>query len=418
MHDIPDLLARFRTVRAFSRTLCEPLRVEDYVVQSMPDVSPTKWHLAHTTWFFETFVLRRAQPDVPAFHPAYGYLFNSYYNLVGPQYPRPQRGLLARPTVDEVLAYRTHVDRRMVELLASDRALDDETGRLIEVGLHHEQQHQELMLTDIKHVFGSNPLEPAYQAEPFSGTGGGTPAACEMVAFDGGMHGIGHAGSGFAFDNEGPRHDRYLQPFALGSRLVTNEEYLAFIEDGGYERPELWLSEGWASVTRNGWQAPLYWQRGDAGWSVFTLRGRRPLRPAEPVCHVSYFEADAYATWAQARLPDEAEWEVAAGDEGPHGNFVESGELHPRPFPPTVKPGIVQAFGDVWEWTRSAYAPYPRYRTPKGAVGEYNGKFMCGQMVLRGGSCVTSARHIRPTYRNFFPPDARWQFTGIRLARD
>ena len=408
---------RFRAVRGFTKSLCEPLRVEDYVVQTMPDVSPTKWHLAHTTWFFETFVLGRLQPQSPPFNPAFAYLFNSYYNLVGPQFPRPNRGLLSRPTVDEVFAYRAHVDERIGSALDQGRLLDEETTSLIELGMHHEQQHQELMLTDLKHVFGSNPLDPTYRAVPSTTSHGNTAArALQWIAFDGGLNAVGHDGTGFAFDNEGPRHRRLLQPFELGSRLVTNEEYLAFIDDDGYRRPELWLSEGWSTVQREGWEAPLYWRRDDKRWSLFTLGGRSAIRPDEPVCHVSYYEADAFAAWARARLPDEAEWEVAVGDTLPSGNFVESGALHPRPS--NEPAGLEQCFGDVWEWTRSAYSPYPRYRPASGAVGEYNGKFMCGQFVLRGGSCATSVDHIRSTYRNFFPPDARWQFTGIRLARD
>jgi ergothioneine biosynthesis protein EgtB len=408
---------RFSAVRAFTKSLCEPLRVEDYVVQTMPDVSPTKWHLAHTTWFFETFVLGRLQPQSAPFNPAFAYLFNSYYNLVGPQFPRPNRGLLSRPTVDEVFAYRAHVDERIGSALDHGRRLDNETLSLVELGMHHEQQHQELMLTDLKHVFGSNPIDPAYLAVPSTTDHGDTGTrALQWLAFDGGLNAVGHDGAGFAFDNEGPRHRRLLQPFELGSRLVTNEEYLAFIDDDGYRRPELWLSEGWSVVQREGWEAPLYWRREDKRWSLFTLGGRRAIRSDEPVCHVSYYEADAFAAWARSRLPDEAEWEVAVGDTLPSGNFVESGALHPRPSNRSA--GLEQCFGDVWEWTRSAYSPYPRYWPASGAVGEYNGKFMCGQFVLRGGSCATSVDHIRSTYRNFFPPDARWQFTGIRLARD
>ncbi|MFW5738912.1 MAG: ergothioneine biosynthesis protein EgtB [Myxococcota bacterium] len=407
-----ELVTSFLDARHVTEALCEPLCVEDFVVQTMPDVSPIKWHLAHTTWFFETFVLRRCQPDAAPFHPAYNYLFNSYYNRVGPQFPRPERGLLSRPTVDEVFAYRAHVDGRMRALLAEP--VDAATESLTQVGVHHEQQHQELMLTDIKHIFGTQPLEPVYRSGQ-SVQSGGKDGEHSFVAFHGGTYAIGHGGEGFAFDNEGPRHERLLASFELGSRLVTCAEFLNFIEDGGYQRPELWLSEGWAAAQRERWKAPRYWRHENDGWTVFTLGGRRALQAREPVCHVSYFEADAYATWAGARLPDEAEWEVAARQAGP-GNFVESGALHPRPA--AAGNGLKQMFGDLWEWTRSAYAPYPRYRPPAGAVGEYNGKFMCGQYVLRGGSCATSARHIRPTYRNFFPPDARWQFTGIRLARD
>jgi ergothioneine biosynthesis protein EgtB len=405
---------RYQEVRRFTEQLCAPLAVEDYVVQSMPDVSPTKWHLAHTTWFFETFVLAEL-PDHRPFHPRYGYLFNSYYNAVGERHARPQRGLLTRPTVDEIFAYRAHVDSRMAHLLARGaEGLPASLAAVVELGLHHEQQHQELLLTDIKHVLSCNPLLPAYREAP----PGPTASAAELgwETYPEGVRWIGHEGDGFAFDNETPRHRVFVEGFQLATRLVTNAEYLAFIADGGYQRPELWLSDGWNTVQATGWQAPLYWEQDDGQWYVFTLAGLQPVTPAEPVCHVSYYEADAFARWAGARLPTEMEWEEASAGAPLDGNFVESGRLHPAPAP--AAPGLRQMLGDVWEWTASPYVPYPGYRTMEGALGEYNGKFMCSQIVLRGGSCATSLAHIRPTYRNFFPPDARWQFSGIRLARD
>ncbi len=409
-----DPSTRYEQVRAFTERLCAPLATEDYVVQSMPDVSPAKWHLAHTTWFFETFVLAAACPDYRPFHPRYGYLFNSYYNAVGERHARPQRGLLTRPTVAEIYAYRAHVDAAMRDLLAGGLPSDAAgLGSVVELGLHHEQQHQELILTDIKHVLSCNPLRPAYQ-EPRS-----TPAAAApelgWVRYAEGLFRIGHEGSGFAFDNETPRHRVFLEAFQLATRLVTNGEYLAFMADGGYRRPELWLSDGWNTVGALGWQAPLYWEQRDGEWWSFTLSGLQPIAPAEPICHLSYYEADAYARWAGARLPTEAEWERVAVDAPPAGNFVEDGRLHPAP---ASGGGLQQMLGDVWEWTSSPYVPYPGFRTLDGALGEYNGKFMCNQLVLRGGSCATSRTHIRRTYRNFFPPDARWQFSGLRLARD
>jgi ergothioneine biosynthesis protein EgtB len=409
---------RYRRVRAFTEQLCEPLATEDYVVQSMPDVSPTKWHLAHTAWFFETFVLSSAVPEYQPFHPMYGYLFNSYYNAVGERHARPNRGLLTRPTVEEIYRYRAYVDTHMVALLASgDEGRLAAVAPVVELGLHHEQQHQELLLTDIKHVFGCNPLQPAYrEAEP-PAAGASSPA--QWKSYPAGLCWIGYDGGGFAFDNELPRHRTWVEAFQLATRLVTNEEYLAFIADGGYTRPELWLSDGWNTVGAQGWSALLYWEQRDEQWWMLTLAGPRAVVPAEPVCHVSYYEADAFARWAGARLPTEAEWEVAAGDVSVEGNFVESGRLHPAPVQDARGDGALQQmYGDVWEWTSSPYAPYPGYRPTEGALGEYNGKFMCSQMVLRGGSCATSLSHIRGSYRNFFPPDARWQFSGLRLARD
>jgi ergothioneine biosynthesis protein EgtB len=412
------LSERYRRVRSFSETLCETLVAEDYVIQSMPDVSPTKWHLAHTSWFFETFVLGPAVPGYRPFHPDFSYLFNSYYNAVGQRHCRPKRGLVSRPTVEETYRYREYVDQHMLELLeGADAVRLLDLAPVVTLGLNHEQQHQELMLTDIKHVFTMNPLRPVYR-ERIAAAGQAEAPPLQWVSFSEGVYWIGHQGEGFSFDNEGPRHREFLGPFALASRLVTNGEYLAFMEDGGYERPEFWLSAGWSTLQEQGWKAPFYWERHDGRWMMMTLSGMRPVEASEPVCHVSYFEADAYAQWAGARLPTEAEWEVAAAGVPLEGNFVESGSYHPLPASITTDGELTQMFGDVWEWTRSAYSPYPGYKPVPGALGEYNGKFMCNQYVLRGGSCATSGSHIRRTYRNFFPPDACWQFSGIRLAND
>jgi ergothioneine biosynthesis protein EgtB len=401
---------RYRAVRGLSEALCKPLAVEDYVVQSMPDVSPTKWHLAHTSWFFETFILKPHQPGYREINPTYAYLFNSYYVQAGERHCRAQRGYISRPTVAEVFDYRRHVDEAMSALLEHD---DPAVAALVEIGLQHEQQHQELMLTDIKHVFSVNPLRPAYHAGASDERGAVEPLT--WIEHEGGLHEIGHQGDGFAYDNESPRHRTWLEPFQLGSRLVTNGEYMQFMADGGYARPELWLSMGWAAAQENGWTEPFYWERRDDEWWTYTLGGMRRVDPAEPVCHVSYFEADAFARWAGARLPTEAEWEVSAAAMPLEGNFVESGQLHPQPASGGRE--LKQMYGDVWEWTQSAYSPYPGYVAPPGALGEYNGKFMCNQFVLRGGSCATSRTHIRTSYRNFFPPDATWQFSGLRLAR-
>jgi ergothioneine biosynthesis protein EgtB len=383
----------------------------------MPDASPAKWHLAHTAWFFETFVLRRQDPGYEVFHPRYEFLFNSYYNSVGEQFSRPHRGLLTRPPLEEIGRYRAHVDSAVTALLDDPGRLDDEALDVIELGLHHEQQHQELLLTDIKHLFGQNPLAPVFRATK-------QPQAIpirslEWHGFESGLVEIGHDGSGFAFDNESPRHRVYLEAFALASRPIRNGEFAAFIEDGGYTRPEFWLSEGYAKIQEEKWRAPLYWLHHDQKWWQFTLTGLRPLRMEEPVCHVSYYEADAFARWAGCRLPSEAEWEHAATDVSIEGNFLEAGRLHPEATPSPPDDGApLQLFGDVWEWTASAYHPYPGFRIAAGAIGEYNGKFMSSQMVLRGGSCVSPRSHLRASYRNFFYPDARWQFSGIRLARD
>ncbi|HEY3412733.1 MAG TPA: ergothioneine biosynthesis protein EgtB [Armatimonadota bacterium] len=409
------MAARYREVRDFTERLCEPLETEDYVIQSMPDASPTKWHLAHTSWFFETFVLSPFLAGYRSPDPLYEYLFNSYYNAVGERHPRPKRGLLSRPTVAEVYGYRAHVDEAMRDLLAiSEGELVERLAPVLTLGLHHEQQHQELILTDLKNALAGNPIRPAYRDRSRESHAEAPPL--KWVHFPAGIAWIGHDGGGFAFDNEGPRHREYLEGFALATRLVTNAEYIAFVEAGGYRQPQWWLSSGWNAVQDAGWSAPLYWEERDGRWWHFTLSGMRPVDEDEPVCHVSYYEADAYARWAGARLPSEAEWEQAAAGLPVTGSFAECGRFHPAPAGRDA--GLSQMYGDAWEWTRSSYAPYPGYAPDEGALGEYNGKFMCNQYVLRGGSCATPESHIRATYRNFFPPDARWQFTGIRLAKD
>lgn len=411
-------IEQYQKVRRFTEYLCESLMTEDYVIQSMPDVSPTKWHLAHVSWFFETFLLKAAITGYQSPYPQYAYLFNSYYNSLGERHCRPKRGLISRPTVEETYAYRRYVDERVLALL--EKIDEPHLASLLPffiLGLHHEQQHQELILTDIKHVFSCNPLAPVYRASELQRAKMVPPV--EWIAFPEDLQWIGHEGDGFAFDNEAPRHREFLPAFQLASRLVTNGEYLEFIEDGGYRNPLLWLSEGWATVRAEEWQAPLYWEKRDAQWWMMTLSGMREVEKAEPICHISYFEADAFARWAGGRLPTEAEWEVAARTVPLAGNFVESDLYHPVPLAaPPLKGELAQMYGDVWEWTQSSYAPYPGFRPSAGAVGEYNGKFMCNQYILRGGSCATSLAHIRPTYRNFFPANAQWQFTGMRLARD
>jgi ergothioneine biosynthesis protein EgtB len=412
-----DFVEQYQRVRRFSEHLCEPLVVEDYVIQSMPDVSPTKWHLAHVSWFFETFLLFPAVPGYVSLHPQYAYLFNSYYNTIGERHCRPERGYISRPTVKETYEYRKYVDDHVLDLLSK---LDDEGlerfAPIITLGFHHEQQHQELLLTDIKHVLAQNPLSPVYRARSIASAA--QVPALEWISFPEGLYWIGHEGKGFAYDNEGPRHRQFVQPFQLASRLVTNGEYLNFIEDGGYNNPILWLSEGWSTVRAQEWQAPLYWEQRDGHWWTMTLSGMREVDRSEPVCHVSYYEADAYARWADARLPTEAEWEIAAQDVPVAGDFVESGLYHPAPLTVASTSGkLAQMYGGVWEWTQSSYSPYPNFEPGAGAVGEYNGKFMCNQYVLRGGSCATSRSHIRSTYRNFFPANAQWQFMGIRLAK-
>ncbi|QGJ70223.1 Formylglycine-generating sulfatase enzyme [Planctomycetales bacterium 10988] len=416
------LASHYDFVRSWSELLCEPLHPEDCVIQTMPDVSPTRWHLAHTTWFFETFILAAASENYQPFHPQYGYLFNSYYNTVGEQFPRPQRGFLSRPTLDEVWAYRWAIDDRLLEFIqtCSEASLLQYVP-VIEIGLHHEQQHQELILTDIKHVFSCNPLYPVYRSsddeKDSSLSAEQNPIDLQWKSFEGGVVEIGHQGEAFAYDNEGPRHRVHLESFELADRLVTNGEWLAFLEDGGYQRPELWLSAGWATVQESAWKAPRYWFKQGQDWHHFTLSGLKPLALDEPVCHVSFYEADAFARWLDARLPTEAEWEVACGDRPLQGHFVEEENFAPLPAPTAPDTSLQQMYGDVWEWTASPYLGYPGYKANPGALGEYNGKFMCNQFVLRGGSCATSKTHIRPTYRNFFDPAARWQFSGLRLAR-
>ena len=393
-----SLLEGLMRVRATTVSLCDPLEPEDCVVQSAPETSPAKWHLAHTTWFFETFVLQPFIKSYKPFHAEFAFLFNSYYESVGSFYPRKDRGLLTRPSFASILDYRRQVDESLCALLddpSHDRI--DEIAARCTLGLHHEQQHQELLLTDVKHLFWCNPLRPVYRER-----------APECPA---GVYETGHNGDGFSFDNETPRHRSYVEQFRIASRPVSNGEYLEFIEDGCYSKPTLWLSDGWQAVRQRGWSAPLYWEQRDGKWWQFTLAGMREISPAEPVCHVSYFEADAYARWAGKRLPTEAEWEIAANGRSQDGNFFENGRLHPQP---SRDEGTF--FGDVWQWTASAYSPYPGYHPAAGSLGEYNGKFMINQQVLRGGSCVTSQSHIRPTYRNFFYPHERWQFKGMRLA--
>ena len=407
-------LSAYREVRTDSEQLCAPLQIDDYLLQSIVQTSPPKWHLAHVSWFFETFLLSDYLPGYRPFHPRYRELFNSYYEQVGPFHPRAERGMLSRPTVEEVYRYRAWVDEHMAVLIDSvDEALWPEVARRLATGLNHEQQHQELMLTDIKHNFWVNPLFPAYREGLPRETG--SAAALQWYEYKNGLRYVGAVDAGFAFDNERPRHTVYVEDYFLANRLVTNGEYQAFIDDRGYQRPELWLSDGWAAVKREQWQAPLYWLRQDDGWWQFTLAGLRPLNEHEPVAHISYYEADAYARWAGHRLPSEQEWELAAAGEEIEGNLLDSGWLQPRA---ASGEEMQQQFGDVWEWTASPYTPYPGYRAVDGALGEYNGKFMCNQMVLRGGSCVTPTDHLRATYRNFFYPHERWQFSGLRLAKD
>jgi ergothioneine biosynthesis protein EgtB len=408
----PSLLQDYVAVRAQTEALCKSLALEDYVPQSMPEASPAKWHLAHTSWFFERFVLQAGQAGYRCFHPGYEYLFNSYYQSVGPQSPRPSRGLLTRPTVQEIYGYRRHVDEHLTQLLQAPNA---DVARIVELGLHHEQQHQELLLTDLKHLFFSNPLRPAYRSRAQVGAVAEARAVQRPLSFTtypGGLQEIGaDRTQGFCFDNETPRHREYCTAYSLADRVVTNAEYQEFILDAGYGRASLWLSDGWPLAQQ--WQRPLYWS--EALDTEFTLEGMRELDPHSPVCHLSYYEADAFARWAGARLPTEAEWERAATGTALVGNFLESERLHPRPAPLS---GAMGLFGDVWQWTASAYLPYPGYRSWAGALGEYNGKFMANQFVLRGGSCATPRSHLRATYRNFFYPQSRWQFTGVRLAKD
>ncbi|TGE23792.1 ergothioneine biosynthesis protein EgtB [Hymenobacter aquaticus] len=416
------LLARYQAVRHQTETLCRPLLPEDTVVQPVIDVSPPKWHLAHTTWFFETFLLGQYQPGYQVFHPEYAFLFNSYYNSLGSRVNRADRGTLSRPALAEVYAYRAHVDARMQELLSRADTLPEAFWEVLELGLQHEQQHQELLVTDIKYILSTSPLAPAYlplsSDAPEAETG---PPPVAWLPVPGGVYRIGYEGPGFCFDNEHAPHETYVADFALQNRLVTNGEYLEFMRAGGYADFRYWLGEGWDLVQQQQWQAPLYWVERPEGWFRFTHHGLRPVDMAAPVTHVSFYEADAYAHWAGARLPTEPEWEIAARrfrPEAADGTFLESRSFDPQPLPATAAADQChQLLGDAWEWTYSAYHPYPGYVRAAGALGEYNGKFMLNQLVLRGGSCATPESHIRLTYRNFFHADKRWQFTGIRLAR-
>ena len=406
----------YLSVRKRSEELCVPLSPEDYVIQTAPEASPAKWHLAHVSWFFETFLLKEYLVGYPEFHPLFGYLFNSYYEQIGKFQPRQERGFLSRPSVGEIYRYRAHVDEHMLTLLhnAGEEVWPAVQQRL-EIGFNHEQQHQELLLTDIKLNLSTNPLRPAYRSDLHQTPKASAPHQ-HWIVFPGGVHEIGHQDDCFAYDNEKPRHRAYLNPFRLASRPVTNGEYLAFMEDGGYGNPGFWLSDGWSMVKRLHWSSPLYWELIEGEWWQFTLGGLRKLILDEPVCHVSYYEAEAYASWAGKRLPTEAEWEIAARGLPVAGNLRDSGYLHPAVA--MLGGGLLQMYGDVWEHTASPYQPYPGFRPAAGALGEYNGKFMCSQMVLRGGSCVTAADHIRASYRNFFYPHERWQFQGFRLAED
>ena len=409
-----SLYDRLIATRRLSAELARPLSDEDQVVQANDDASPTKWHLAHTTWFFEAFVLKPFLEGYSLFDERFEYCFNSYYESVGARQPRGKRGLLTRPSADEVRAYREHVDAALERLC--ERGIEPWAAELIELGINHEQQHQELLLTDILSLFASEPLKPAYaRANP--GVAMAEVAPLEWVSFDGGIFAVGHDGDGFAYDNEGPRHDQLVRPFELANRCVTNSEWIAFIHDGGYSTPTLWLTDGWAMVNAEGWTAPLYWEEADSGYMQMSLQGFRPLDPAAPVCHVSYYEADAFARFAGYRLPSEFEWEVAVSGVPLKGRTLGAGHLRPLRAE-TDGAGLKQIYGDVWEWTGSAYLPYPGFKAAPGAIGEYNGKFMCNQFVLRGGSCATPEGHIRKTYRNFFYPHQRWQFMGLRLASD
>jgi len=427
--DRSRLLSLYHDVRRTTEALCQPLLPEDHVIQSMPDVSPPKWHLGHTTWFFEQLVLSVAVPAYKQFHPLYPSIFNSYYESFGERVPRENRGTLSRPSVDEVRRYRAFVDEQMGRFLSDcESAIYDMVADRIELGLHHEQQHQELLVMDIKHIFASNPLHPVYDLPrtlpSAAARRSSAPAAVKFLPVSGGIVQIGAPEEGFAYDNERPRHAVLLRDFCLMNRLVTCGEYLDFIKDGGYQNPLLWLSDGWDIVRRAGWQAPLYWQSPEGEWQLLTLSGAQALNLDEPVAHVSFYEASAFARWAGKRLPTEFEWERASAMlriPSSCGNFLEDGHLHPLPqskAPAIDSSGLSQMFGDLWEWTGSAYLPYPGYKQESGPMGEYNGKFMNNQMVLRGGCCATPRQHIRASYRNFFPPDKRWQFSGIRLASD
>jgi ergothioneine biosynthesis protein EgtB len=408
---------RLRDIRRLSDELAAPLSAEDMTVQAMEDASPTKWHLAHVTWFFETFILTKHLPRYRPFDDSFNYCFNSYYESQGPRQPRPRRGVLTRPSSERVMAYRAHVDEGLAELFTSGVEPDSEIARLIEVGINHEQQHQELLLTDILALFAANPLRPAYRTRR-PRAAAPEPGELAWIDYPGGIRQAGHDGQGFAWDNEAPRHDVLIHPFRLADRLVTIGEWLEFMGDGGYRTASLWLADGWTTVNRESWGAPLYWEQRDGQWFAMSLEGLQPVDRAAPVAHVSYYEADAFARWAGKRLPTEFEWEIAAQGLPVAGNSLASKALRPLPAEPSSGGKPRQMFGDVWEWTQSAYLPYPGYRPPAGALGEYNGKFMVSQQVLRGGACATPPGHTRATYRNFFYPNQRWQFMGLRLASE
>lgn len=412
-----EISERLFATREHSLSLASSLTPEDMVVQAMEDASPTKWHLAHVTWFFENFVLKPHLDGYRIFDDAFNYCFNSYYEALGPRHPRPRRGLLTRPPSERVFAYRAHVDEALRSLLATEKGQSDEVARLLEIGINHEQQHQELLLTDILALFAMSPLKPAYQSLPAE-VDVSQPDPVHWIDYEGGICRVGHSGEGYCWDNELPSHNALVHPFRLADRLVTNAEWLQFIEDGGYKTASLWLADGWTTVNREDWQAPLYWEATDAGWFQMSLQGLLPVAAAEPVTHVSYYEADAFARWAGKRLPTEFEWEAAAAAANARHGLAHDAPLRVRRTEPGEANMPKQLFGDVWQWTSSAYLPYPGYKPPLGAIGEYNGKFMVSQQVLRGASCVTPSGHSRPTYRNFFYPHQRWQFTGLRLASE
>lgn len=417
IHSVTNsILEKYQQVRRFSDEIVKPLAIEDYVVQATADASPPKWHLAHTTWFFETFILEKYQEGYTRINEDFNYLFNSYYETVGAFFPREMRGALSRPTVAEVQEYREYVDGHMTQLLQEDHIHKEKIEELTEIGLNHEQQHQELLITDVKYNFSVNPLKPVFherkQKENL------TKTETSYLLVKGGLVEVGFSGEAFAFDNESPRHKVWLDDFKLATHPVTNGEYLSFIEAGGYTTPDYWLSDGWATVKSEQWQAPLYWEKHEDGWYVFTTCGLEKVSPDEPVSHVSYYEAAAFASWAGKRLPTEEEWEHAVRDVVMAGHFADDRNFHPDESEHGEEGGFQKVYGDVWEWTKSPYTPYPGNRPLEGALGEYNAKFMCNQMVLRGGSCATMKNHIRPTYRNFFQPEKRWQFTGFRLAED
>ncbi|MCW9045541.1 MAG: ergothioneine biosynthesis protein EgtB [Alphaproteobacteria bacterium] len=408
-----SLAAQFYNVRKLTLNLTEKLSDADATVQSMEDASPAKWHLAHTTWFFETLILREYLEGYELFDPAYPFLFNSYYNTLGDRQPRPKRGMLTRPSLENVLAYRNHVDEAMTALFS--QLMSEEVLPLVELGLNHEQQHQELLLTDILHLFAQNPLKPEFRPAIPLPVKNEASSPLTWIDFEGGLSKFGHSSQSFAFDAEGPSHQYYVSPFKMASRCVTNAEWIEFMENEGYKTPTLWLSDGWDIAVADDRQAPLYWEKKDETWWSMTLRGFQPIDLDAPVTHISYFEADAYARFRDKRLPLEYEWELVSNSQAIEGNMLETNRLRPAP---ARGQGITQLYGDVWEWTQSPFTPYPGFKPAQGAIGEYNGKFMCGQYVLRGGSCVTPPDHIRATYRNFFHPQKRWQFTGLRLAED